>query len=223
MADKRVIIVDDHPLFREGLKTMLARTPGYTVVGEAGDVEPGIDVITEHMPDIALVDISLPGGSGIELCSTILEKSPSTAVLIVSMHSKVDYITAAFQAGAKGYLVKDSAAEKLGQALEAVTAGETWMDAAVSSEVVRRLVGGPKHDQKSDQGYSALTSREQEIFRLLAEGLSTKEIAEKLFISPKTVENHRSHIMGKMELSSAVELVKTAARLGIIDLDTWAE
>ncbi len=223
MSSKRVVIIDDHPLFREGLKIMLARIPEYEVVAEAGDVKPGLDVIAKYAPDIVLVDISLPGGSGIELCALIVKTYPNISVLIVSMHSKVDYITAAFQAGAKGYLVKDAAAETLGQALRAVAAGETWMDASVSSEVVRRLVGGNAHTDSNDHGYGSLTSREQEIFRHLAEGLSTKEIAEKLFISPKTVENHRSHIMSKMELATPVELVKIAARLGVIDLETWAD
>jgi DNA-binding NarL/FixJ family response regulator len=138
------------------------------------------------------------------------------------MHSKVDYIAEAFQAGANGYVVKESAAEGLMKGLETVLKGEYFLDSAVSSQVVEKLMRIPGKETKiSDAQYGTLTAREQEILRVLAEGLSTKEIAEKLCISPKTVDNHRANIMNKLDLHSTIDLVRYAAKLGLIDMDLW--
>jgi DNA-binding NarL/FixJ family response regulator len=147
-----------------------------------------------------------------------------TRVLIVSMHSKIDYIAEAFQAGATGYVVKESASERLIKGLEYVSRGDYFLDSSVSQQVVKRLMDSPAKDEKiTDAAYGNLTHREQEVMRLLAEGLPIKEIGEKLFISPKTVENHRSNIMNKLDLHSTIELIRYAARLGLIDVDLWKE
>jgi DNA-binding NarL/FixJ family response regulator len=219
---KTVLIVDDHPLFREGLKTLIQCDTRYEIVGEAGNGHDAMQMTKEHCPDLVLLDIALPDRTGIELTGEIKKISPKTLIMIISMHSKVDYIVKAFQAGATGYLVKDSAAERLLQGIDCVLRGEYFLDSSVSQQVVKRLMESPKEEAKiADRGYDTLTSREQEILVLLAEGLSAKEVGEKLFISPRTVENHRSSIMRKLDLHSNHELIRYAAKLGLIDLETW--
>lgn len=219
---KRIIIIDDHPLFREGLKSIIGRSTRYEVVGEAGNGRNGLQLAGKLKPDIALVDIALPDQSGLELIRDILKSSPRTRILIISVHSNIDYIVKAFQSGAFGYIVKVSAADKLLEGIEHVLKGDYYMDTAVSQQVVKKLAGLTAAEKiVTGSGYDALTPREQEVMVLLAEGLSPQQVADKLFISPKTAENHRANIMRKLELHSTLELVRYAAKLGIIDIDSW--
>lgn len=223
-SGKRVLIIDDHPLFREGLKSIIAGDRHFVVAGEAGNARDGFALATTIKPDVALVDISLPDESGMQLTRRIRATLPETRVMIISMHSKIDYIVEAFQSGATGYVVKESAAGRLVQGLHAVSSGEYFLDSSISHEVVTRLMKSPVREARvSDSDYGRLTPREQEIMRMLAEGLSKAEIADRLCISIKTVENHRSNIMKKLELSSPMELVRYAAKLGLIDIDLWKE
>jgi DNA-binding NarL/FixJ family response regulator len=225
MAGKKtILIVDDHALFREGLKAIICRNPSYEVVGEAGRGHEALPLATSLRPHLVLVDISLPDQNGIELTLQLRKSLPKTLVMIVSMHSKVDYIVNSFQAGATGFVTKESAPERLLQAIEVVLRGEVFMDSAVSQKVVQKLAG-LKTDQRPmhDPGYEALTVREQEILALLAEGQALKTISERLFISPKTVENHRTSIMRKLGVHSSFELIRYAAKVGIIDVDRWKE
>jgi DNA-binding NarL/FixJ family response regulator len=219
---KTILIIDDHPLFREGLKAIIGRDNRFEVVGETGNGREGLRMAKKLKPDIALVDISLPDQSGIQLTRDIRKVSFETRIMIITMHSKLDYIVKAFQAGATGYVVKESASERLLQGMDTVLKREYFMDSSVSHKVVEKLMRLPGKEVKiTDAKYETLTSREQEIMVLLAEGLSSKKIAEKLFISPKTVENHRSNILRKLNLHSTIELIRYAARLGIIDVDLW--
>ena len=221
---KRVIIIDDHPLFREGLKTIISRDDQFKVVGEAGSGHEGFGIAKRLKPDLVVVDISLPDQSGIQLTRDLRQLLSETKILIVSMHSKIDYIAEAFQAGATGYVVKESASERLLQGLKSVAKGDYYLDSSVSHAVVENLMKSPLKAAKiTDADYATLTPREQEVMRLLAEGLSSKTVAEKLFISPKTVENHRANIMSKLGLHSTIELIRYAAKLGLIDVDLWKD
>jgi len=221
---KTILIVDDHPLVREGLKSILKHATEYEVVGQAGRARDALHLVKSLKPDLVLLDLSLPDKSGLEICREIRNISPSTRIMIVSMHSKVDYIVKAFQAGATGYMTKESATERLLGGIERVLDGEYYMDGSVSHRVVEKLMQTPDRETKiTDAAYDTLTPREQEIMVLLAEGCSAKEAAEKLFISPKTVENHRTNIMNKLGLHSTLELVRYAARLGLVDVDLWKE
>ncbi len=223
MTDKKtLLIVDDHALFRDGLRAIIQGSPRYEVTGEAGSGKAALAAAKKLKPDLALVDISLPDQSGLELIGEIKRVSPRTKVMIVSMHSKIDYIAKAFQAGAKGYIVKDSASDKLLQGIDHVLKGDYFMDTSVSQEVVKRLMGLQTKEIKiTNVAYEALTPREQEVMVLVAEGLSSIDISEKLFISVKTVENHRSSIMKKLDIHSVIEIVRYAAKLGLIDIDDW--
>lgn len=219
---KTVLIVDDHPLFRQGIKALLEKKPEYEVSDEAGTGKEAIQKAKNLKPDLIVMDISLPDQNGIETTREILNILPDTRILILSMHSKIDYITEAFQAGAKAYVVKESAATGLINGLDTISKGEYFLDSSLSQEVANRLMETPtKKTKAKDLAYGALTPREQEILRLLAEGMTPKTIAEKLFISPKTVENHRASIMSKLDLHSTIELVRYAAKLGLIDVDLW--
>ena len=221
---KNILIVDDHPLFREGLKTIVERDKRFKVVGEAGNGRQGLKMARQLKPHLSVVDISLPDINGVQVTTEMRSNLPDTKIIIVSMHSKIDYIAEAFQAGATGYVAKDSASDRLIQGIESVLNGEYFLDSSVSHQVVEKLMKFPVKDAKiTDADYGSLTPREQEVMRLLAEGSTPKEIADKLCISPKTVENHRANIMKKLGIHSTMELVRYAARLGLIDVDLWKE
>ncbi len=219
---KTILIIDDHPLFREGLKSIIRGASHYQLIGEAGTASEGMRMVRKLKPDLILIDISLPDRSGIELTREIRHATNHTAILIISMHAGINYISQAFRAGARGYVVKESAHDTLLKGLETIVAGEYYLDSFISHEVVKTLQGYMVREARTnDTAYGRLTPREQEIMRLLAEGFKIKEISEMLGISPKTVENHRSHIMQKLDMQSSIEMVRYAAKIGLIDVDLW--
>ena len=219
---KSVFIVDDHPVFREGIKALIGSNRGYEVIGESGSAGDAFKSVLAKRPDIVIVDLSLPDKSGIELIRDFRSRLPDIRSLVLSMHSKAEYIASAFQAGATGYVVKESAAEDLVAALDAVSQGDYYMDSAVSAQVVKKLMQAQPENRKIQNGnYDSLTVREQQVMALLAEGNGIKKIADTLHISRKTVENHRSNIYNKLDIHSSIELVRYAVKLGIIDVDLW--
>ncbi len=224
MTPKRILIVDDHPLYRDGLKARLAQCEEFEAVGEAGTFAKGLLLAKKLKPDLAMVDISLPDGSGIELTREMMAILPRLGVIIVSMHSKVDFIAAAFQAGASGYVAKESGADCIMQAIESVTSGRQFLDSLLSPKVVSRLNAVSERKAKCiDESYGKLSLREQQIMRLLAEGLSIKEIASKLYVTRKTVGNYRYSIMNKLGIKSPLAFVRHAARLGLVDIEAEGE
>ncbi|MBU1248267.1 MAG: response regulator transcription factor [Proteobacteria bacterium] len=219
-AKKRILIVDDHPVYRTGLKTLLADNRSFEVVGEAGSYAEGLAMAKRFKPDLALLDISLIDGSGVELARAIRAMLPDLGVIMLSMHSEIEFIAAAFQAGASGYVAKESGIDHIMHAIEAVAAGRQHLDSALSPKVVRRLGDLDRRKAKCiDESYGSLTLREQQVMRLLAEGLSPQEIADKLFVTLKTVINHRYSIMKKLGIKSPLAFVRHAAKLGLVDLD----
>ncbi|MEN8142953.1 MAG: response regulator transcription factor [Thermodesulfobacteriota bacterium] len=218
-AEKTILIVEDHPVFRQGLRSIIDSDAdrAYRVVGEAVTARDGFKLVGDLGPDLALIDISLPGTeNGIMLAGKIADRHPATRVLIISMHSKIDYISEAFKAGAGGYLSKDSASEELLDAMAMVLAGKEYLDPNLSPSIVETL---KKIPSQADDSYGSLSEREQEILRLLAGGDSAVEVGKLLKLSPKTIENHRSNIFKKLNFSKYFDLYQYARRIGIIDPD----
>lgn len=218
--ERTILIVDDHPLFREGVKTLVSKMPGYLVAGEAGNAEQSRKAVLELKPDCILLDLSLPGTKGTELVKELGVIAPEASVIVLSMHSGLDIVAESFQAGARGYIVKDSAGERLAEALDTVARGGQYLDSAVSPKVIHKLVEYSERKKRTiKSSYDVLTRREQQILRMLAEGASAKTIAEELYISRKTVENHRANIKTKLDLRNPMDLVRYAVSKGLVDLD----
>jgi two-component system, NarL family, response regulator NreC len=215
MAALRILIADDHTIVRQGIRKILEDQPDWEVVAEAGDGREAVRQALQLLPDIALLDIGMPLLNGIEAAAQIVRRAPDVKVVILSMHPNEAYITRALQAGARGYLLKDSADDDLIRALTVVGEGKSFFSPAVAtvmlSDYVRRLAERGIVDR-----YDSLSEREREIFQLIAEGRANKEIADVLGVSANTIETHRSHIMEKLDVHSAVELVLYAVRKGLI-------
>ena len=215
MRKLRVVLGDDHTIVRQGIRKILEEQREWEVVAEAGDGRDAVKKVLEHEPDVAILDIGMPLLNGIEATRQIVKRAPTVRVLILSMHSDEAYITQALQAGAKGYLLKDSADTDLIRGVTDVAAGKSFFSTAVAKvmldDYVRHLA-----DKGIVDRYDALSEREREIFQLVAEGHSNKAIAELLSISPATVETHRAHILQKLDLHNTAEVVLYAVRRGVI-------
>jgi DNA-binding NarL/FixJ family response regulator len=215
MAKIRILIGDDHTLLRQGLRKILEEQPGWQIIAEAGDGREAVRHAIALRPDVAVLDIGMPLLNGIEATRQIVRRSPSVRILILSMHSDEAYVVRVLQAGAKGYLLKDSADTDLIRAVAAVAAGKSFFSPAVAGvmldDYVRRLAEKGLGDR-----YDLLSEREREIFQLIAEGHSNKEIADLLSVSPSTIETHRAHILEKLDIHNIAELVLYAVRRGVI-------
>ena len=215
MSRLRILLADDHTVVRQGLRKILEARPQWEVVAEAADGREAVKQAEEVKPDVAIVDVAMPLLNGIEAVRQIARKASGTRVLVLSMHNDEAYVTQMLRAGAAGYLLKDSADTDLLQAVEAVASGKSFFSPAIArviaDDYVRQL-----EDRGASDRYELLSEREREIFQLIAEGKTNKEIAALLFLSPSTVDTHRSRIMEKLDVHSAAEIVLYAVRKGVI-------
>jgi DNA-binding NarL/FixJ family response regulator len=211
----RVLLGDDHTVLRQGLRKILEDRRDWRVVAEAGNGRDAVREAIQLTPDVAVLDIGMPLLNGIEATRQIVRRAPSVRILILSMHSDQAYVTQAVQAGARGYLLKESAGAELIAAITAVAAGRTFFSPAVAQVVFDDYVRGLTERGITDR-YDALSEREREVLQLVAEGRSSKEIADVLSISPATVETHRTHLLQKLGLRNTAEVVRYAARRGIV-------
>jgi DNA-binding NarL/FixJ family response regulator len=215
MRKTRILLADDHKLMRSGLKALIEQQPDLTVVGEADDGRQAVALAASLKPDLLVMDIGMPNLNGIEAAHQITQASPATAIVILSMHSDESYVLRALKAGAKGYLLKDSAESDLIRAVHAVAGGKSFFSPAVSKVLLDDYVRKLQRSGAED-AYDLLTPREREILQLIAEGKSNKDVANLLNLSVYTVETHRSNIMEKLNLRGIPELILYAVRKGII-------
>ena len=215
MKKLRILLADDHVVMRTGLRALLERQPNLEVVGESENGRETVKLAASLQPDVVVMDVGMPLLNGIEATKTIVTERPATAVVILSMHADESYVMRALSAGARGYLLKDSAAADLLGAIQAVSQGKSFFSPKVSHFLADDYVRVLKQKGAVDS-YDLLTSREREILQLLAEGKANKEVAAALNISAYTVETHRSHILQKLNLHNSAEVVLYAVRKGLL-------
>ena len=210
----RVLLADDHALVRVGIRSLLSTIAGFDVVAEAGTGHEALELADRLRPHVVLMDIAMPGINGLDATARLVERHPEVRVIILSMHASEEYALQALRAGAAGYLLKDADLLELERAIVAVARGETYLSPAISKHVIadykRRVAEQPEPIDR-------LTPRQREVLRLIAEGLSTKEIAFKLGLSVKTVETHRAQLMERLEIRDVAGLVRFAIRSGLVD------
>jgi two-component system response regulator NreC len=212
LPDLRLLLGDDHTLVRHGLRKILEERPNWQVVSEVGDGREAVREAIALKPDVAIIDVAMPLLNGIDATQQIVRYVPDTRVLMLSMHSDDPYVTRAFQAGATGYLLKDSAGKDLLKAVESVAAGRAFF----SPRIERLMLDDYVRRAGVTDRFETLSQREREIFQLIAEGRSSKEVAALLEISPATVETHRARILQKLDIHSVAELVLFAVRRGVV-------
>jgi two-component system response regulator NreC len=212
----RLLLVDDHAVVRMGLRMLLDGEPDFDIVGEADSASEAINRIAQLNPEVVLMDIHLPDFSGIEATREIKRIYPETSVIALTIHESEEYFFKMLEAGASGYVPKRAAPEELKTAIRAAARGDVYIYPSLAKLLVKDYLG-QQQPTRTQNSLDGLTSREQEVLTLLADGASNNEIAEALSISPKTVARHRENIMGKLNLHSRTELVKYAIRKGIIE------
>lgn len=219
MKKIKVILADDHQIVRDGLKSLLAGTQELEIIGEASESSSLFEQIISKNPDVVVLDISMPGMSGIEITRYISEKFPAVKVLILSMYTQEDFIINAVSAGAKGYLPKNTTRAELVEGIVAVSLGKQYFNETISAVLLKSYVTAvQKKTIPEEKDTLSLSVRETEILKMYVEGASNQEIADKLFISIRTVESHKNHMMQKLNVKSTVELVKYAIRNKIVEI-----
>ncbi len=205
-----MLLVDDHPMMRSGLAHLIERQPDLTVVGEAANPAEALKVLTSARPDIMLTDLTMPGRSGLEFVKDLLAVSPALPILVVSMHDEAVYAERALRAGARGYIMKEAGGEAVVAAIRQILSGQAYVSPAMSARILDNL--SSKKPRGSTSPIEKLSDREFEVFQLIGQGKSTRDIAEQLHLSSKTVDVHRSHIKEKLELKDATALIRHAVR-----------
>ena len=217
MEKIRLILVDDHLLVRTGIANILSGEPGFEIIGEAAEAKEMFDLLKKSLPDIAVLDIALPGMSGIEITKKLHNDYPGIRILILSMHTSEEFIFNAINSGARGYLPKNTSRKELIEAIYAIHRGEEFFAESISNVILKSYIKKARTNLPEDDNNEGLLSkREIEVLRLFAEGMTNQEIADKLFISIRTVESHKNHIMARLELKTTVDLVKFAIRNNIV-------
>jgi two-component system, NarL family, response regulator NreC len=211
----RVLIADDHPLVRRGLRSLLERNAEFSVIAEAANGYEAIDLATLHKPDVALLDVGMPRLNGTDAATSIAEKLPNVRILVLSMHSDEGYVLRALKAGARGYLLKASPEADIVAAVRAVAAGNAYFSPSITKLLVDDYLSEVRRRGLEDS-YDLLSIREKEILQCLTAGKSNREVADLLFISISTVETHRNNILQKLGLHSLADLILYAARKGLI-------
>jgi DNA-binding NarL/FixJ family response regulator len=215
----RVVLADDHNLVRAGIRVLLERIDGVEVVGEAADGRSALALIERERPDLALLDIGMPGLNGLEAAERIAREAPHTRLVILSMHANESYVAQALKLGVAGYILKEACVDELPVMMRAIACGDTYLSPGISKQVVEalraRLAGGRAGGTPAE----LLTPRQREILQLLAEGQSTKEIAHVLGLSAKTIETHRAQLMGRLGIHDVPGLVRFAIRSGMVPAD----
>jgi len=213
----RILIVDDHDLVREGLRTILEQEPGFEVIGEAGDGQEAIREARRLEPDVILMDLNLPGGiGGLEATEAVLADRPEAKVIILTQYEQREYIKRALRIGAQGYVIKRSASRDLKEAIRTVFQGRRYLHPVAADELIEIMTRGESLDEED---YEKLTRRERQVLKLLAEGKTSREIAKYLGVSLKTAMTHRANLMAKLGVHSRAELIKYAIRKGVIDVE----
>ena len=217
MEKIKLILVDDHQLVRTGIANLLSGEPGFEIIGEAADAKELFDLLKHTQPEITVLDIALPGMSGIEITKRLHNDFQGILILILTMHPSEEFIFNAINSGARGYLPKNTSRKELIEAIYAIHRGEEYFAESISNVILKSYIKKAKSDlPDAENNENLLSKREIEVLRLFAEGMTNQEIADKLFISIRTVESHKNHIMARLELKTTVDLVKFAIRNNII-------
>jgi two-component system response regulator NreC len=212
-----IMLADDHHVVRQGLRALLAAEPDLSIVAEAADGREALSLVEEVKPDVLIVDVMMPGLNGLEVVRQVGQLSPNTRMLVLSMYASEAYVMQAFRNGALGYVLKESRAKDLLYAIHEVAAGHHYLSPPLSKRAIEHYVERAK--EATLDAYDTLTTREKEVLQLAAEGLNNVEIAEKLFISPRTAETHRAHLLGKLGLHSQTDLIRYALKRGILPME----
>jgi DNA-binding NarL/FixJ family response regulator len=218
MSVTSIVLADDHQIVRQGLRSLLDAEEDMKVVGSASTGLEAVELADQLRPDILVTDMMMPELNGMEVTRQALQRSPGTRVIVLSMHANEGYVTQALRNGALGYVLKDSSLEELVEAVRTVLVGRRFLSASISERMIEIYIQKEK-DASIDDPYETLTNREREVLQMAAEGHSSTEIAERLTISARTVETHRSNLMRKLGLSNQTELIRFAIRKGILPLE----
>ena len=216
MTPVTIVLADDHPVVRQGLRAVLEAEPSFSILGEAGDGLQAVDLVAALKPSVLVVDLMMPGLTGLEVTRRVRKESPDTQVVVLSMHAGEPYVLEALRNGAAAYVLKSSQSVHLVQAVQEAAAGRRYLSPTLSTRALAAYADRAATDAGPTDAYDMLTSREREVLQLAAEGRTHREIAERLRISPRTAEVHRGNLMRKLDLHNQTELVRYAIRRGII-------
>lgn len=219
MNQVKILLVDDHTILRKGLAALLNEEARFSVIAEAEDGRSAIEKTRTLNPDVVILDISMPSLNGLETARQLKKERPQTKILILTMHDSEEYIINALKLGVSGYLIKRDAPDELINAINAAMKNEIFLPPSVSTKLVNNLMQKDIKIGEKEERFASLTPREREILQLIAEGSTNREIAEKLFISPKTVKAHRSNLMEKLDVHNTAEITQYAIMKGLIHLD----